>query len=372
MPGTSIVAMEEEMSGKRQSAYSPLRHEDRGSRSRGEPSSIPAGSTTGSIVRRPKKRYLLALAGFMMLTIFLLSATGNGTLMVQQASSKFSASYRSEASPVDAMALIALSKVTQSPALEIVVDSIRTTGGWTGPIYIFTDMPLLCSNKKAMDRLNVEVVRRDSAEGEGVGKEEALPRSGAEICRSVALSKCGLLDLLPSSIKSVLYIDSDIIVTQPLGPFLSNLGDVLREDKAEVGLFMDAGAHTFGICADCDTWHGGVIGMRRGQSEACLSAWCDQIKAKGCPDQAAMDAVIEQGHCQGIGELDSTHIKFMKDYFKLGTRTFSHFTGLFSPGISLLESFVYRNAIGADRFESIMAAKTGAQVGESDLSKSNC
>lgn len=217
--------------------------------------------------------------------------------------------------PIDAIAFICMGAWTQTTILHNAVASLRSTGGWRGPVYVLTDRSDGWPSLR--DGYNVDVIHVD-----GGGSKLAIHSF-----------KCKMFDVLPSEVGRVLYMDADIIVSRPLTQFFNYLAEhaATHGDAQHMGFFRDSGGHFWGFCNECDYWHGGVMLATRTVSEPCLHVWCSAIASGRFPaDQPALDYISEhEPVCKGMFPMDSRYLMFMKDYtaaFLGPTKTFSHVT----------------------------------------------
>ena len=258
---------------------------------------------------------------------------------------------------VDALVFVSLGPKAISPAFTWSVRSAIESGGWEGPVYIITDDPT--STRKVFESSSSDYAHFSSSEKIriiepqesliGFRSEDML----ASVTRKARLTKCQLLKILPNDLRHVLYIDADIVVGGSMIPFLLGLDGLWREHKSTMpmALFQDCKAFTAGFSTDCDTWNTGVMSLRRGSSESCMDEWCETLIEQEGSDQAALDAVIAQGSCQGIQALDQSHLRMMKDVFVLlgfiESKTFNHFTQLFRPHkLQAIHRWFYERKLG--------------------------
>lgn len=244
---------------------------------------------------------LLLVAAFVLLPMASVSIDEQETIGPNQA-------------PFDAIVFICMGKWTQTTILEHATASLRETGKWDGPIFVFTD-------------------RQDGWPSMAEGYKATIIAVPAQTDKLAIHSyKCQMFNYLPDTIKSVLYMDADIVVARPLQGFAGYLHkDIAAHPAHNMGLFQDAGGHFWRICNDCDYWHGGVMYVSRGSSEPCLEEWCSAIFSGRFPlDQPALDYISkEKEQCTGMFEMDNQYLMFMKDYTAavlLPTKTFSHVT----------------------------------------------
>jgi hypothetical protein len=249
------------------------------------------------------------------------------------------AGFRQEAA-VDAVALIALGEIAGSPVLDLSLRNLREKGGYWGPVYVLTDRPECLSSSMLF---RVEVLRLE---------EDADGRAGQQRAR---LTKCRVLELLPETANSILYLDADILVSGNLGSFWDEMRRSWSsaDEGAALALFPDSLSYTWGECAGCDAFHTGVIGMVRGRSEGCLHEWCERLEQADGTDQSALQSVVEEGGaCEEIAVMSPrNHMRFMKDVFVVfgvvGEATFCHFTSIFRPHfLSNLHRWRYERSLG--------------------------
>jgi len=244
-------------------------------------------------------------------------------------------------------------------ASDIGIRSLRDNGKWEGHVFVVTDSPG-CFEDIA-NKYNTEVIEVDSVDTED----------------EIAAIKCKLISLLPSRIRTVLYLDMDVLTTKNLLDFLQTthatllapsleaeeamqlaatdhykplpneqkdvgtasiqvfhpnlrrqlirkkaqeLGPIGDPNGPQLALFQDAGGHTFGnfagMCSECDKWHAGVVLMIRGVSETCLDKWLYIMESgRFKDDQQALDHLVDSSiQCSHILKLPSKDLLFMKDY----------------------------------------------------------
>ena len=216
-----------------------------------------------------------------------------------------------------------------------VVRSAQVWGEWDKDIYILTNDAAALA--PLVDRCGERVKLVSVAEGGFTSATKAL--------------KARVMDHLPESVGTALYLDSDIIVHDSIVEFLTDARSHLEQHRGtpvanfhardggeeyvwDLALFPDALAHAAKWCAGCDTWHTGVLLLRRGKGRACLEHWAKAIEdGVFDSDQAAMDYVQSafKDACVGMAALPPQHLLFMKDVIAMTMRrenTFMHFTGL--------------------------------------------
>ena len=149
--------------------------------------------------------------------------------------------------------------------------------------------------------------------------------------------KPNLLSFLPSSVNASIYLDADILVMKPLGPFLQSIraevGLQARSNNFDFAMFPDAKGHYVGFCSGCEKWHTGVVVLRRGKaSNGCMREWETQLlSGRYSTDQESIDAAERQGACPSPVSLSSRHLLFARDYIAAalsGGHSFVHATGI--------------------------------------------
>ena len=190
---------------------------------------------------------------------------------------------------VDAIALVAMSKMAEDPMVDFALASIRKVGNWKGDIYVLTDRPSCFVD--AAKTYDVKLIPMESI---------------ASLMEIKAL-KPTLLHYLPDSVQGVLYMDVDIVVTRDLSEFFTDLKDAATrqlwrsvnpdstptataavsappthaegndttatdntaatstklQSLFDFGAFLDAKGHYVGFCSGCDKWHTGVVWLQR-------------------------------------------------------------------------------------------------------------
>lgn len=264
-------------------------------------------------------------------------------------------------SAVDAVVYIAAGPVVFSEVLSWSIESVVVQGQWRGPIYVITDKIAVAQRtlRKLMIKGSEQFVFVELAADDTLSP-----------ARAAKIAKSQILDLVPSTVQMPLYLDSDIIVGQPLDSFWMNLnhiwngpsGDFNENNDVTMAIAEDAKAFTLNRCYACDTWNTGIISMRRGKSEQCLKAWHDELvqpTSLSMTDQAALDHVIATtNHCSNIRSIDTkVYVRMMKDVFVVAglvpLKTFNHFTGLFASAVNKELSIVHRYSYQRDIRSSI-------------------
>lgn len=340
---------------------------------------------------------------------------------------------RSTAGIVDSIVFIALGPAARSMSLLYALQSLREEGLWDGPIHVIVDEEddLECLQSHLRQQVSIIVVapinRRLAHSALGVendggiaGRGETLPREevtglisegggGGEdggifvaggnndvnidsmnnsnqggMIVHAKWAKMKLLDLLPPGIRRLVYIDCDVITQRPVGPFLSAIDAIWREEAADtfaaeggsdysteekpsrspssssrvspspqhddsgeveeappllppappstLVIFPDAAGHTIPWCWGCDVAHSGVLALARGRSERCLQLWQDAFVGGGeggnnsnnkgtATDQEALDIAIREGSGCKAKWIDTRHLHFMKDAFVMAGLT---------------------------------------------------
>lgn len=239
----------------------------------------------------------------------------------------------------DAVVYISMGKMAHNNLVDFSIASVVKVGKWEKDIYVLTDLPKCFQNAK-----------------ENYGVTPIYVPSLGSIIEIKAL-KTTLFEHLPAHVRSIIYLDIDILVAKPLRGFMRDLSTQiiarnnnlqahhsvgsagyvnLTHGVADVAMFPDAKGHYVGFCAGCEKWHTGVIWIRRHSSPAhhtniCMSEWKKVLlSGKFNTDQESMDATEGQGSCPHMISLLTKHLIFAKDYIAMGlldTPTFWHVTG---------------------------------------------
>ena len=189
---------------------------------------------------------------------------------------------------VDAIALVAMSKMAEDPMVDFALASIRKVGNWKGDIYLLTDRSTCFVD--AAKTYDIKIISMEPI---------------ASLMEIKAL-KPTLLHYLPDIVQGVLYMDVDIVVTRDLTEFFTDLKDAatrqlwqsVNTDSSsststatavpptqegnnttvadntaatapklqslfDFGAFLDAKGHYVGFCSGCDKWHTGVVWLQR-------------------------------------------------------------------------------------------------------------
>jgi hypothetical protein len=139
--------------------------------------------------------------------------------------------------------------------LEASLCSIRNTGEYSGDIVIITDTP--------------EMFKSSSLQQAYGAKLQVVPT--VQTLTRVWFIKCKLLELLPKAYMTLMYMDSDIMVTAPLQPLFAAVPEF---EDGYVGMFSDVTTR-YGVALDDEKYHGGVVLLQREASESCCATWCN-------------------------------------------------------------------------------------------------
>lgn len=252
---------------------------------------------------------------------------------------------------IDAVVFIAMGAVTVDPMIDLSVESVRSTGKYTGSIYIITDRP------------NCFV---DIQKSFGVKIIQTEPRDSII---KIKAAKAEIFSFLPSDVNSVLYLDIDILVTRDLSNFIRDSTiavatfkpqssspqknkNALRQTgnknststssistsnsnsdssySYDMGAFLDAKGHYVGFCSGCEKWHTGILLLHRNHGAECLKAWREiLLSGKFDTDQESLDEAENSGACLQLVNFPPRHLIFAKDYIGwvlTSGHTFVHLT----------------------------------------------
>jgi hypothetical protein len=205
-----------------------------------------------------------------------------------------------------AVVYIVMGAYARSEAVMRALASLRGPGQWAGRAFVITD-----------------------AEAAGFPASFELVRvAPASSVNDIKALKGQILDLLPASVGTVLYLDCDIFLDAPLADFLA-AATLAKLAPAWAGAFADAGNHLTGLCAGCDTWHTGVLLVARSaQAAACLHAWAQRVATvPGTTDQEAFDWLVGNSQtCRSVRQLPKGDLLFLKDYLRLAVAPWRHYT----------------------------------------------
>lgn len=220
----------------------------------------------------------------------------------------------------DAVVFITMGSLSQNKMIDVTLSSIRKVGKWKGDIYILTDRPECF--KKAIKTLEVKII--------------SIPTTPSFMM--IKAVKPSIFKYLPTEVKNILYLDSDIITTRNLNTFIRHIStlatptDTQGSEGSEfnLGMFRDSKGHLVGFCSGCDKWHTGVMWLSRYKGQDCLKAWETLIlSGKYSADQEAIDYAEKVKLCTNILTFPVRHLLFARDYLAVAltsSRTFLHLT----------------------------------------------
>jgi hypothetical protein len=244
-----------------------------------------------------------------------------------------------------AVVFISMGNISRESMVEDSIASVRAVGHWTEKIFILTDKPkcfeMFQSSSKPLSTVVIPVPSKQSI-------------------IEVKKLKTELFQYLPRGVDRVLYIDIDVLVTRPLGGFLTELSHLLyvnhqtqlsgqsRKDVVAAinpsnssnyvfsfAAFLDAGGHYVGFCSGCEKWHTGIMYLSRSHSETCLKEWGLILSSgKYTTDQESIDQSEVSGFCPRSVVIPSRHLLFAKDYLAMiftSGQTFVHLTAANRP-----------------------------------------
>lgn len=230
--------------------------------------------------------------------------------------------------------------------MRLSIESLRKVGQYMGEVYVITDMEQVLHIPEIYNSANL-------IHFEGFGR---LGAAEGNYYNAVCDLKTRIFEYVPLSVETVLYLDTDVVVSAPLEPLLIEMSRMF--DRREEGNVPSMAA--FQNNAPCGNgypcWHAGVLYMTRERSLPCLSIWHDlhmsnayplcMSKRKNaqdsdalpaeCNDQSALSWASHVAQpCRQIHRIeDRAHLKWMNSaslglaVMKLmaSPRTFSHFT----------------------------------------------
>lgn len=113
-------------------------------------------------------------------------------------------------SSIDAIAFIVMGKMASDPMVDLAISALRNTGKWKKSIYVLTDAPNC-----------FEATVRDSK----VDLIIVPPESNVIHIKAM---KPMIMDYLPQSVSTALYIDADIIVARNMGYFVKEFNHLIQ------------------------------------------------------------------------------------------------------------------------------------------------
>jgi len=208
---------------------------------------------------------------------------------------------------VEAIAEICIGKC-DFDLLCVSIRSLRLSGGWRGPIYVFTDDPVTMQDRCIADFTPIQV-------------------EGDMSYQEIQQIKRNMFEMLPNKPKTVMYVDTDIVAVQCLSNMEALFSDFLLR------VFPD------NICLDCNVYNGGTILMHdTPDTRQCLKDWTDELKVdnyqKYEKEQPALDYILTQGKCEIIDPLPREQHIFMS-------------VDILSPGIVPRIQLLFSNPIFA-------------------------
>ena len=217
---------------------------------------------------------------------------------------------------LDAVVYISMSKTSSYTFIDQSIKSVRRLGMFRGPLYVLTDNPMCFAHLEEYKISFIQIPK--------------LPD-----IKSIKLLKTKLFEYIDNeSIREILYIDADILITRELSLFFYDYisiinGEDRKEEDFDYAAFPDAKGHFAGFCSGCDKWHTGVMIFKRELGLQCLNSWANMLTSGKYPtDQESLDNSHE--YCHNAIELPSKHILFAKDilgFLFLRGYTYLHLTG---------------------------------------------
>ena len=135
------------------------------------------------------------------------------------------------------------------------VEALRKWGGYSGAIHVVKDRP---DCFRELERVDDKVFIIPLPLGVGTKKNKV---------RRFKSVKMTILEIVDSDY--VLYIDTDVVVTDSLAPFLNRVEKARDTSKASVFLFEQERQTGY----QEEYFHSGVFAVARGRSEGCMAAW---------------------------------------------------------------------------------------------------
>lgn len=203
---------------------------------------------------------------------------------------------------IDAVVYIAMGSAAKGRLVEYSVASLRDVGEWGGKVFLLTDQTS-CFDDLVSER-DVSLVQ--------------VPQVSSVM--EIKNIKANIYKHIPETVKSVLYIDVDIVVARSIRPFLNEVGAQVDDAQEEVDMaaFLDAKGHFVGWCDGCEKWHTGILLMFREKGGKCLETWGTTIlSSRYDTDQESLDEAEASGACSNILPFASSNLLFAKDYLAM-------------------------------------------------------
>lgn len=240
---------------------------------------------------------------------------------------------------VDAFVFIAMGKMASDPMVDNAFSSVRRLGKWKGSIYVITDSPK-CFENSVRD-YDINVITAPS-------KDSII---------EVKAMKPVLMDFMPSSVSSILYMDVDVLLMRNLVTFFGDFDEMLEQqhfqDSAatpitafDFGAFLDAKGHYVGWCSNCEKWHTGVMWFKRNMGSQCLNTWKEiLLSGRFKTDQESLDEAERSGACPNALHFPTRHLLFAKDYIAMMLTAGQSFVHLTAAGRLEDSDYFYREFV---------------------------
>lgn len=230
--------------------------------------------------------------------------------------------------------------------LRLSIESLRKVGQYKGEIYVITDM------EQVLDTLE----RQYGATLIHFGGLGRLDAAKGHYFNAVCDLKTKVFEFVPDTVATVLYLDSDIVVTTTLRPFLEEMQGVFDGKRGAKVPSMALFENNAPCGEGFPCWHAGILYMTRERSLPCLKAWHEyhssydyplcisKLKTRTdtntlppeCYDQSALSwANYVASPCNRFYKIKGDlHLKWMNSAslsvaltkLMANLRTFSHFT----------------------------------------------
>ncbi|CAM9836464.1 unnamed protein product [Ectocarpus fasciculatus] len=124
------------------------------------------------------------------------------------------------ASGADSIVFVALGPAARSASLLYALTSLREEGGWDGQVHVIVEREddLACLSSFLRQSVTAIAIAPPSDGSFHSGGGD--PSKPVGVVQNAKMAKMKLLDLLPSSVERVVYVDCDVVTQRPLGPFL--------------------------------------------------------------------------------------------------------------------------------------------------------
>jgi len=201
------------------------------------------------------------------------------------------------------MIAIGRALVCQTAQVETALWSLLGPGAWRGAVHILTDFPACIDVQPVVDTVNSkDGVVPDDAGVEGARASQVRLIEVKHETKTIRMKYWKVRPFHEDTEHTLaLYIDVDVLVRAPLGPFLWTAVDAMTQAAASGGSTFAAlcapegtsqkALRSFGLGTQVDLCHTGVLVSMRGVSDGCHAAWAREL-LKARMDQGALTRAL--------------------------------------------------------------------------------